>query len=154
VICLAVSSKGKGLTLAGDLDATVQAVLASGTHIGNPPRPGFAFSVGGDTAGGVVEWIRRDLFIGDELLIKVVECPEPDTPARVLTDSEFSAAAAVVLSHLFPGGAADFDAMKNEAGISRLYGAIRYRADIDSGKDHGRRIGGYTVNFARQDGAN
>jgi len=44
--------------------------------------------------------------------------------------------------------------MKNEAGISRLYGAIHYRSDIESGKDHGRRIGGYTVNFARQDGAN
>jgi hypothetical protein len=43
--------------------------------------------------------------------------------------------------------------MKDEAGISRLYGGIHYRADIEQGKDHGRRIGGYTVRFARQDGA-
>lgn len=78
----------------------------------------------------------------------------PNFPAYTSGHSTFSAAAAVVLSYLFPGGAADFDAMKNEAGISRLYGAIHYRSDIDSGKDHGRRIGSYTVNFARQDGAN
>jgi hypothetical protein len=37
---------------------------------------------------------------------------------------------------------------------ARLYGAIHYRADIEAGKDHGRRIGGYTASFARQDGAN
>jgi len=78
----------------------------------------------------------------------------PNFPAYTSGHSTFSAAAAVVLSYLFPGGAADFDAMKDEAGISRLYGAIHYRSDIDRGKDHGQRIGGYTVNFARQDGAN
>jgi hypothetical protein len=89
MICLDVSSKGKGLTLAGDPDAMVQACLASGTHIGAPPRPGFAFSINGYTAGRVVEWITRDLFVGDEVLIKVVECSEPNMPTRVLTDSEF-----------------------------------------------------------------
>ena len=44
--------------------------------------------------------------------------------------------------------------MRDEAGISRLYGAIHYRSDIDSGKDHGPRIANYTVNFAQEDGAN
>ena len=43
--------------------------------------------------------------------------------------------------------------MQDEAGISRLYGGIHYRADIEAGKEHGQRIGAYTVNFARQDGA-
>jgi len=78
----------------------------------------------------------------------------PNFPAYTSGHSTFSAAAAVVLSYLFPGGAADFDVMKDEAGISRLYGAIHYRSDIESGKDHGRRIGAYTVTFAREDGAN
>lgn len=78
----------------------------------------------------------------------------PNFPAYTSGHSTFSAAAAVVLSYLFPGGAAAFDAMKDEAAISRLYGAIHYRSDIGSGKDHGRRIGGYTVSFAQQDGAN
>jgi len=78
----------------------------------------------------------------------------PNFPSYTSGHSTFSAAAAVVLSHLFPSGASGFDAMKEEAGISRLYGGIHYRSDIQIGKAHGARIGGYTVNFARQDGAN
>ena len=77
----------------------------------------------------------------------------PNFPAYTSGHSTFSAAAAAVLSHLFPARASEFAAMKDEAGISRLYGGIHYRADIENGKDHGTRIGGYTVRFARQDGA-
>lgn len=77
----------------------------------------------------------------------------PNFPAYTSGHSTFSAASATVLSYLFPSGTADFDAMKEEAAISRLYGGIHYRADIDIGKEHGQRIGGYTVSFARQDGA-
>jgi hypothetical protein len=77
----------------------------------------------------------------------------PNFPSYTSGHSTFSAAAATVLSYLFPGGAATFEAMKDEAAISRLYGAIHYRADIEVGKDHGARIGAYTVAFARQDGA-
>jgi hypothetical protein len=42
--------------------------------------------------------------------------------------------------------------MKDEASISRLYGGIHYRSDIERGKEHGARIGGYAVRFAQQDG--
>jgi hypothetical protein len=77
----------------------------------------------------------------------------PNFPSYTSGHSTFSAAAAAVLSYLFPSGAAYFDAQKEEAAISRLYGGIHYRSDIEVGKDHGNRIGGYTVRFARQDGA-
>jgi membrane-associated phospholipid phosphatase len=77
----------------------------------------------------------------------------PNFPSYTSGHSTFSAAAAAVLSYLFPGGTADFEAMRDEAAISRLYGGIHYRSDIEVGKDHGERIGGYTINFARQDGA-
>jgi membrane-associated phospholipid phosphatase len=77
----------------------------------------------------------------------------PNFPSYTSGHSTFSAAAAEVLSYLFPGDAAYFDAQKDEAGISRLYGGIHYRSDIDVGKAHGERIGGYTVSFARTDGA-
>ena len=77
----------------------------------------------------------------------------PNFPSYTSGHSTFSAAAAAVLSYLFPASAAQFDAMKDEAAISRLYGGIHYRSDIEIGKEHGKRIGGYTVNFARQDGA-
>lgn len=77
----------------------------------------------------------------------------PNFPAYTSGHSTFSAAAAEVLSYLFPSAAAGFEADKEEASISRLYAAIHYRADIETGKAHGKRIGGYTVGFARQDGA-
>jgi membrane-associated phospholipid phosphatase len=77
----------------------------------------------------------------------------PNFPSYTSGHSTFSAAAATVLSYLFPAGTSSFDAMKDEAAISRLYGAIHYRSDIEIGKEHGARVGGYTVRFAQQDGA-
>ena len=78
----------------------------------------------------------------------------PNFPAYVSGHSDFSAAGADVLSYLFPSGASYFDAQRQEAGMSRLYGGIHYRSDIEVGMDHGKRIGEYTVRFARTDGAN
>jgi hypothetical protein len=77
----------------------------------------------------------------------------PNFPSYSSGHSTFSAAATVVLSYLFPAAASSFEAMRDEAAISRLYGGIHYRTDIENGKDHGARIGRYTVAFARQDGA-
>jgi len=77
----------------------------------------------------------------------------PNFPSYVSGHSTFSAAAAVVLSYLFPDGAARFEADRDEAGISRLYGAIHYRSDIEVGKDLGKRVAGYTIRFAQSDGA-
>jgi hypothetical protein len=77
----------------------------------------------------------------------------PNFPSYTSGHSTFSAAATAVLSHLFPGGTSRFEAMRDEAAISRLYGGIHYRSDIEVGVEHGTRIGGYTVAFARTDGA-
>ena len=77
----------------------------------------------------------------------------PNFPSYTSGHSTFSGAAAEVLSYLFPSGRPDFEAQRDEASISRLYGGIHFRSDIDIGKDHGQRIGGYTVSFARIDGA-
>lgn len=78
----------------------------------------------------------------------------PNFPSYTSGHSTFSAAAATVLSYLFPAHADYFTAQAQEASLSRLYGAIHYRVDVESGFDHGQRIGGYTVNFAMTDGAN
>ena len=77
----------------------------------------------------------------------------PNFPSYTSGHSTFSAAASAVLSYLFPDGGAYFDAQKEEAAISRLYGGIHYRSDIEVGKTVGKRVGGYTVRFAQQDGA-
>jgi len=76
----------------------------------------------------------------------------PNFPSYPSGHSTFSGAAATVLGTIFPQGAADFDAMADEAGISRLYGGIHYRSDIVSGKAHGKRIGAWVVNYLSTDG--
>jgi hypothetical protein len=78
----------------------------------------------------------------------------PNFPSYTSGHSTFSGAAAEVLSYVFPSGAAEFERQKDEASISRLYGGIHYRSDLEIGKAHGQRIAGYTVSFARTDGAN
>lgn len=78
----------------------------------------------------------------------------PNFPAYSSGHSTFSAAASSVLSYLFPTGSEAFSAMRDEAAISRLYGGIHYRSDIEGGKTHGTRIGSYTIQFAQQDLAN
>lgn len=77
----------------------------------------------------------------------------PNFPSYTSGHSTFSAAAATVLTYLFPSGAATFSQQLEEAAISRLYAGIHYRTDIEVGKDHGKRLGDYTVRFAERDGA-
>lgn len=77
----------------------------------------------------------------------------PNFPSYTSGHSTFSAAASGVLSYLFPSGASSFAAMRDEAGISRMYGGIHFRSDIDAGKLHGEKIAGYTLAFAKGDGA-
>jgi membrane-associated phospholipid phosphatase len=77
----------------------------------------------------------------------------PNFPSYTSGHSTFSAAAASVLSYLFPNGTDSFAAMRDEAGISRLYGGIHYPSDISAGKEHGQRIADYTLRFAQSDGA-
>jgi hypothetical protein len=77
----------------------------------------------------------------------------PNFPSYTSGHSTFSAAGAEILSYLFPSGASSFAAMRDEAGISRLYGGIHYPSDIEAGKLHGARIASYTLTFAQGDGA-
>jgi membrane-associated phospholipid phosphatase len=77
----------------------------------------------------------------------------PNFPSFTSGHSTFSGAAAEVLSYLFPSERETFEALKEEASISRLYGGIHYRSDLEEGKAHGKRIAGYTLRFAQTDGA-
>ena len=78
----------------------------------------------------------------------------PNFPAYPSGHSTFSAAAATTLGAIFPQAAATFDAMADEAGLSRLYGGIHYPSDISQGRDHGTRIGAWVLNYFMSDGAN
>ena len=78
----------------------------------------------------------------------------PNFPAYPSGHSTFSAAAATTLGAIFPQAAASFDAMADEAGLSRLYGGIHYPSDINEGRAHGVRIGAWVLNYFKTDGAN
>jgi hypothetical protein len=77
----------------------------------------------------------------------------PNFPAYMSGHSTFSGAASTILGHLNPGRAADYKAMADEASLSRLYGAIHYRSDIEVGMEMGQNIGRKAIDRARADGA-
>jgi hypothetical protein len=77
----------------------------------------------------------------------------PNFPAFTSGHSTFSGTAAAVLSYLFPANSEFFLGEASEASMSRLYGGIHYRSDVEMGLVHGKVIGAFTVSFATSDGA-
>jgi membrane-associated phospholipid phosphatase len=77
----------------------------------------------------------------------------PFFPAYVSGHSTYSAAAAEVMSYLFPEEAETWHARAREAGISRIYGGIHWPVDNEHGLAMGLRIGRLVVERAEQDGA-
>jgi membrane-associated phospholipid phosphatase len=77
----------------------------------------------------------------------------PNFPSFISGHSTFSAAAAKILGHIIPARASAYDAMATEASLSRLYGAIHYRSDIEKGMVVGGKVGNYAVQRAVTDGA-
>jgi hypothetical protein len=104
-----------------------------------------------------ITYIRRVI---DPTFDSIVNTPPfPEYPSGHSTQS---AAAATVLTSIFgdnfafdddtdqpdglkPRSFASFWAAANEAGISRLYGGIHYRAAIERGLEQGRCVAAYTV---------
>ena len=62
----------------------------------------------------------------------------PNHPSYPSGHSCITAAVMGVLASAFPQDRARLDAMVEEAGMSRVYGGIHYRFDIDAGRDIGR----------------
>jgi len=77
----------------------------------------------------------------------------PNFPSYISGHSTFSAAAAAILGHIIKSRAAAYDDMAKEASLSRLYGAIHYRSDIETGMTVGAKVGDYAVQRAKTDGA-
>ncbi|MGH2773587.1 MAG: phosphatase PAP2 family protein, partial [Actinomycetota bacterium] len=77
----------------------------------------------------------------------------PFFPAYISGHSAYSAAAAEVMSYLYPEDKGFFQKKAAEAGISRLYGGIHWRSDNEQGLAVGRKVGALVVQRAKQDGA-
>lgn len=77
----------------------------------------------------------------------------PNFPSFTSGHSTFSGAAATFLGYVLPERAQSFQAMANEASVSRMYGAIHYRSDCEVGLKMGKAIGEQAIAKARTDGA-
>lgn len=77
----------------------------------------------------------------------------PNFPSYTSGHSTFSAAAAEVLSYIFPSDAATFDAWAREAAESRIYAGIHYRFDAEAGITQGKAAAQFTITRAKADGA-
>lgn len=77
----------------------------------------------------------------------------PNFPSYTSGHSVFSAAAATVLSYIFPEDAGTFNDWAVEAAVSRVYGGIHYRFDAEVGTEQGIEVAEFTVNKAVNDGA-
>lgn len=77
----------------------------------------------------------------------------PNFPSFISGHSTFSGAAATFLAHILPAQANSFRYMADEAALSRLYGAIHYRSDVEVGVTVGNNIGQYAITRAMNDGA-
>lgn len=77
----------------------------------------------------------------------------PNFPSYISGHSTFSGAAATILAHIVPSRADAYMSMAQEASMSRLYGGIHYKSDCTVGLETGDKIGGYTIQRAKADGA-
>lgn len=77
----------------------------------------------------------------------------PNFPSYSSGHSNFSAAAATVLTYLLPDRGTKFTDLAQQASLSRLVGGIHTRQDVEVGQATGKAVGEYAVQRAQSDGA-
>jgi len=81
----------------------------------------------------------------DAAITVVAAVGKPNHPSYPSGHSCVSSSGAEVLSAFFPEQRAQLDAMVTEAGLSRMYGGIHYRFDIDAGQALGRNVAHFAI---------
>jgi membrane-associated phospholipid phosphatase len=89
-------------------------------------------------------WLIRP-WKADPLITTVAAVGKPNHPSYPSGHSCASSSAASVLSAFFPEHTAQLDAMVIQAGLSRMYGGIHYRFDIETGQHLGRSVAAFTI---------
>ena len=89
-------------------------------------------------------WLIRP-WKADPLITVVAAVGKPNHPSYPSGHSCLSSSGASVLSTFFPEHTAQLDAMVIQAGLSRMYGGIHYRFDIDAGQHLGRSVAAFTI---------
>jgi membrane-associated phospholipid phosphatase len=81
----------------------------------------------------------------DAAIIPLASVGRPNHPSYPSGHSCVSSSGAEVLSAFFPDEADRLSAMVTEAGLSRMYGGIHYRFDIDAGQALGRNVAHWAI---------
>ena len=89
-------------------------------------------------------WLIRP-WQADHAITVVAAVGKPNHPSYPSGHSCLSSSAAEVLTTFFPAQRKQLDAMVIEAGLSRMYGGIHYRFDIEAGQLLGRRVAHFTI---------
>ena len=88
--------------------------------------------------------------ITDDTALETV-FPTPPFPSYPSGHSTISAAAAEVFAELFPDAATHYRAMADQASNSRVFAAVHFRFDVESGDTLGARVGRLVAERARRD---
>ena len=89
-------------------------------------------------------WLIRP-WKADPLITVVAAVGKPNHPSYPSGHSCVSSSGASILSSFFPEKRAQLDAMVVQAGLSRMYGGIHYRFDIEAGQALGRSVARLTI---------
>jgi membrane-associated phospholipid phosphatase len=89
-------------------------------------------------------WLIRP-WKADPAITTTTAVGKPNHPSYPSGHSCVSSSGASVLSAFFPEKKAQLDAMVIQAGLSRMYGGIHYRFDIDAGQHLGRSVARFTI---------
>ena len=79
--------------------------------------------------------------------------PTPLFPAYPSGTSGYSGAAGGMLTYLFPDDADMWRKRAREAGMSRFYGGVHWKIDVEAGLEVGGKVAKGVVEYAKNDGA-
>ncbi|HJP58917.1 MAG TPA: phosphatase PAP2 family protein, partial [Gemmatimonadaceae bacterium] len=69
----------------------------------------------------------------------------PNHPSYPSNHADVTGASMAILAAFFPRDADHLNALADEAAISRIYGGIHYRFDMDAGLTLGRQVAAYAL---------
>ncbi len=80
--------------------------------------------------------------------------PVPNSPSYPSEHAATAQAAAMVLAHFLPSEAQKFQAMAEEAGLSRVRAGLQYPSDHQAGLELGKKVAEQVIAKANMDGSN
>jgi membrane-associated phospholipid phosphatase len=89
-------------------------------------------------------WLIRP-WQADPLITTTAAVGKPNHPSYPSGHSCVSSSGAEVISTFFPEQRTQLEAMVTEAGLSRMYGGIHYRFDIEAGQTLGRNVAHFAI---------